>query len=57
MVESTVVDAGDRDLLGRLRAGDAGALEALMAQYGARVYRVAYGITRNEADAEHADDG
>jgi RNA polymerase sigma-70 factor (ECF subfamily) len=52
MVESTVVDAGDRDLLGRLRAGDAGALEALMAQYGARVYRVAYGITRNEADAE-----
>lgn len=52
MVESTAVDAGDVGLLDRLRAGDAGALEALMAQYGARVYRVAYGITRNDADAE-----
>jgi RNA polymerase sigma-70 factor (ECF subfamily) len=52
MVESTAVDAGDRGLLTRLRAGDASALEALMAQYGARMYRVAYGITRNDADAE-----
>jgi RNA polymerase sigma-70 factor (ECF subfamily) len=52
MVESTAADPGDLGLLERLRAGDASALEALMAQYGARVYRVAYGITRNEADAE-----
>ena len=36
----------------RLRAGDAAALEALMERYAPRVYRLAHGITRNEADAE-----
>lgn len=36
----------------RLRAGDTGALEALMGRYESRVYRLAHGITRNEADAE-----
>lgn len=46
------MESGDLEVLERLRAGDASALEALMAQYGARVYRVAYGITRNDADAE-----
>jgi RNA polymerase sigma-70 factor (ECF subfamily) len=39
-------------LLERLRAGDAAALETLMAEYGARVYRLAYGITRSQEDAE-----
>jgi RNA polymerase sigma-70 factor, ECF subfamily len=39
-------------LVERLRSGDAGALEALMQQYSARVYRLAFGITRNQADAE-----
>lgn len=43
---------GDGKLLERLRAGDAGALEALIAEHGARVYRLAYSVTRNEADAE-----
>jgi RNA polymerase sigma-70 factor, ECF subfamily len=39
-------------LVERVRSGDAGALEALMEQYAARVYRLAFGITRNQADAE-----
>ncbi len=39
-------------LIQRLRARDTGALEALMEQYAGRVYRVAFGITRNPADAD-----
>ena len=39
-------------LVERLRGGDAAALEELMERYAARVYRLAHGITRNEADAE-----
>jgi len=35
-----------------MRGGDAAALETLMERYGSRVYRLAYGITRNGADAE-----
>jgi RNA polymerase sigma-70 factor (ECF subfamily) len=44
----------DADLLfvERLRGGDATALEALMERYASRIYRLAHGITRNEADAE-----
>ncbi len=45
-------DEGDVALLERVRAGDANALGALIGQYAARVYRVAYGITRSTADAE-----
>ena len=41
----------DDDLLGRLRRGDASAIELLMTLYADRVYRLAYGVTRNEADA------
>jgi RNA polymerase sigma-70 factor (ECF subfamily) len=44
MEEQTLVD--------RLRSGDTAALEPLMEQYAARVFRLAYGVTRNEADAE-----
>ena len=39
-------------LVERLRGGDTAALEALMERFAPRVYRLAYGITRNEADAE-----
>src|SRR5260370_20479692 len=46
------VDPTEAELIGHLRHRDAGALEILMQRHGARVYRVAYGITRNEADAE-----
>jgi len=46
------VDERDLSLIERLRAGDTNALEALMAQYATRVYRLAYGITRSASDAE-----
>ena len=39
-------------LIERLCEGDAAALEALMARYASRVYRVARAIARTEADAE-----
>jgi RNA polymerase sigma-70 factor (ECF subfamily) len=39
-------------LLSQAAGGDAGALETLMNRYSTRVYRLAYGITRNQADAE-----
>ena len=39
-------------LIARLRGRDTQALEILMERHAARVYRVAFGITRNEADAE-----
>jgi RNA polymerase sigma-70 factor, ECF subfamily len=42
----------DLDLLARLGAGDPAAIEQLMSTYSDRVYRLACGITRNEADAE-----
>ena len=42
----------DHVLLIQAAAGDAAALEALMERYSARVYRLAYGITRSQGDAE-----
>ena len=42
----------DRSLLARAATGDASALEILMTRYSARVFRLAYGITRSAADAE-----
>jgi len=39
-------------LVEQLQGGDATALETLMGQYGERVYRLAWGITRNRGDAE-----
>jgi RNA polymerase sigma-70 factor (ECF subfamily) len=39
-------------LIARLRRRDTDALEILMQRHAARVYRVALGITRSEADAE-----
>jgi RNA polymerase sigma-70 factor, ECF subfamily len=39
-------------LIVRLRARDTRALEILMERHASRVYRVAFGITRSEADAE-----
>jgi RNA polymerase sigma-70 factor (ECF subfamily) len=42
----------DLALVERLRGGDQAALEVLMERYASRVYRLAHGITRNEADAE-----
>ena len=42
----------DSALIECLRARDATALETLMERHGSRVYRVAFGITRNHAEAE-----
>jgi len=42
----------ESELVQRLRAGDSGALEAFMERDTSRVYRLAYGITGNAADAE-----
>jgi RNA polymerase sigma-70 factor (ECF subfamily) len=42
----------DSDLLVRLAHGDPEAIELLMTLYADRVYRLAYGVTRNEADAQ-----
>jgi RNA polymerase sigma-70 factor, ECF subfamily len=47
-----VSEIDDRTLLDKAVAGDAAALEALMTRHAGRVYRLAYGITRNPADAE-----
>jgi len=47
-----VSETDDRTLLDQAVAGDAGALEALMGRHAGRVYRLAFGITRNPADAE-----
>jgi RNA polymerase sigma-70 factor (ECF subfamily) len=47
-----VDEATDLSLVERVRQGDAAALELLMDRHAARAYRVAYGITRNHADAE-----
>ncbi len=44
--------ASETVLIERLRDGDGSALEALMERYASRVYRVARGITRTDADAE-----
>ena len=42
----------DLELVARLAAGDVSALDDLMQRYSARVYRLARGICRNDADAE-----
>jgi RNA polymerase sigma-70 factor, ECF subfamily len=44
--------AADFDLLASLRRGEAGALQALAERYGSKIYRLAFGVTRNQADAE-----
>jgi RNA polymerase sigma-70 factor, ECF subfamily len=44
--------AEETALLAGLRTGDAAAIEQLMATYADRVYRLAYGVTRNESDAQ-----
>lgn len=45
-------EATDFELVTQLRQGDTTALDVLMERHSARAYRVAFGITRNRADAE-----
>jgi RNA polymerase sigma-70 factor (ECF subfamily) len=42
----------EAELIARLRRRETDALEPLMKRHAARVYRVAFGITRSDADAE-----
>jgi RNA polymerase sigma-70 factor, ECF subfamily len=49
---TTMQTEAEATLIDRLRGGDTTALEALMEQFASRVYRLAYGITRCEADSE-----
>ena len=42
----------EAELFEGLRRGDPRALDGLMEAFGPRVYRLAYGVTRNAADAE-----
>ncbi len=42
----------DEELVNRIRSGDLPSLEVLMRRYNQRLYRIARGILRNEADAE-----
>ncbi len=42
----------DLELVARLRTGNPGALDELMGRYASRVFRLARGITRSDADAE-----
>lgn len=55
-MNSTNADMADRfqdvGLIARLKAGEVAALDSLMARYSSRVYRLARGITRCDADAE-----
>jgi RNA polymerase sigma-70 factor (ECF subfamily) len=52
MVTLDIRNVADEDLVERLRTGATNALEILMERYASRVYRLAHGITGNEADAE-----
>jgi RNA polymerase sigma-70 factor, ECF subfamily len=42
----------DLQLLAALRQNEAGALETLAERYGPRIYRLAFGVTRSQSDAE-----
>ena len=42
----------DQELLALLRCGEPTALEVLADRYGGRIYRLAFGVTRNQGDAE-----
>lgn len=46
--------AGDGELLGRMRGGDADAFAALMRLNNRRLYRLARGILKDDAEAEEA---
>lgn len=52
VMEPACAPDGDVPLVERLRAGDEDALAALMERFSGAMYRLAFGITRNHADAE-----
>ncbi|CAM5440350.1 RNA polymerase RpoE-like sigma-24 subunit OS=Eoetvoesiella caeni OX=645616 GN=DFR37_10636 PE=3 SV=1 [Eoetvoesiella caeni] len=54
LVQPPELPAGDTELAQCVAQGDRRALVLLMRRYNQRLYRVARGILRNEADAEEA---
>jgi RNA polymerase sigma-70 factor, ECF subfamily len=50
--ESAVAPQDETVLVARLKAGDAQALEAVMRRYNRRLYRLAWSVLRNPAEAE-----
>ena len=52
MSQSIDTAAADYHLLASLRRGEVGALKALAERHGSMIYRLAFGVTRNQADAE-----
>jgi RNA polymerase sigma-70 factor (ECF subfamily) len=48
------MDTGDAEQVARARVGDAQAYRGLVEAHGGRVFRIAFRITGNEADAEDA---
>ena len=48
----TIASAADLDLLASLRRGEAGALKTLAERHSPMIYRLAFGITRNQGEAE-----
>lgn len=52
VLEPACAAGDDLQLVGRLGAGDEAALAALMERFSGSMYRLAFGITRNHADAE-----
>jgi RNA polymerase sigma-70 factor (ECF subfamily) len=44
----------DQDIVGRVLGGDIACFELVMRRYNRRLYRIARGVLRNEADAEDA---
>jgi len=52
MLRQQKKDLQEADLVARLQAGEEEALEALLARYQGRIYRLARRLTRNREDAE-----
>ncbi len=51
-VESAALDRSDAELVSAVRGGDYGAFEEIVHRYRERVYRLAYGMTRDPSEAE-----
>ncbi|BCR04874.1 RNA polymerase sigma factor [Desulfuromonas versatilis] len=53
-IRATPDTASDLDVVARIRQGDGASFELIMRRYNRRLYRIARGILRNEAEAEDA---
>jgi len=52
--DTAAASISDQEAVERIRNGDAASFEAIMRRHNRRLYRIARGILRNEADAEDA---